>query len=68
MLHEFKCKDDPEANDRVPRPGDQRFTLTFPLETGDELKVHFGRESLNHFTSFVSNLMVDEAAERERTI
>lgn len=63
-----KTIDDPEANDRVPRPGDERFTLKFPLENGDELQVSMGRESLNHFAAFIANLMVDEHAEREANI
>ncbi len=60
---EFKCKDDPEANGRVPQIGEQRFTLTFPLETGDDLKVHMGREGMNHFESFIAQLMVDDSNE-----
>lgn len=60
---EVRCKDDPNANGRVPEPGDQRFTLTFPLEDGSSLLVHMGREGLNTFATFIGNLMVDESSE-----
>ncbi len=60
---EFRCKDDPEANDRKPQIGEQRFTLLFPLENGDDLKVHMGREGMNHFESFVAQMMVDDSEE-----
>ena len=60
---EFKCKDDPEANGRVPQRGEQRFTLLFPLENGDELKLYAGRETMNHFESFIAQMMVDDSNE-----
>jgi hypothetical protein len=62
---EFTCIDDPTANGRIPVPGDQRFTLAFPLESGETLLLHMGREGLNHFSSFLAELMVDESVERE---
>ena len=60
---ELRCKDDPEASGRIPQVGEQRFTLTFPLENGDDLKVHMGREGMNHFESFIAQLMVDDSNE-----
>ena len=63
---EFRCKDDPEANGRVPQDGEQRFTLVFPLESGDSIKVHMGREGINYFAGFLSEMMVDDAVEEER--
>ena len=60
---EYKCQDDPEANGRTPKNGEQRFTLLFPLENGDALKVHMGRESMNHFETFIAQMMVDDQAE-----
>lgn len=56
----FKCKDDPLANGRMPMRGDQRYTLLFPLENGDDLKVHMGKESINHFATFIAQMMVDD--------
>lgn len=60
---EFKCKDDPEANGRTPKKGEQRFTILFPLEDGSELKVHMGREGMNHFESFIAQMMVEDEIE-----
>lgn len=65
---EYKCKDDPEALGRVPVKGEQRFTLIFPLENGDELKLHMGKESMSHFETFIAQMMVDDEAERESSI
>lgn len=61
---EVRCKDDPEANGRTPRSGEQRFTLTFPLENGESLLVHMGKESMNHFTTFIAQMMIDDEQER----
>lgn len=63
---EYRCKDDPEANGREPMRGEQRFTLTFPLEDGTALLVHMGRESMNHFETFIAQMMIDDS-ELERT-
>lgn len=60
---EYKCKDDPEANGRIPQKGEQRFTLKFPLENGEELKLHMGREGMNHFETFIAQMMVDDNEE-----
>jgi hypothetical protein len=61
---ELRCKDDPEANGRIPKIGEQRFSLTFPLEDGKELKLHMGREGMNHFESFLAQMMFDDAEEK----
>lgn len=58
---EFRCKDDPEANGRAAQRGEQRFTLIFPLEDGMDLKVHMGREGMNHFETFIAQMMVDDS-------
>ena len=60
---EFRCKDDPEALGRTPQIGEQRFTLTFPLEDGTDLKVNMGREGMNHFETFIAQMMVDDLQE-----
>lgn len=61
----FRCKDDPEANGRTAQKGEQRFTLIFPLENGTELKVHMGREGMNHFETFIAQMMVDDNDEAD---
>lgn len=65
MTHEFRCKDDPEANGRVPLKGEQRFSLLFPLENGDSLNVHMGQESMNYFNTFLAQMMFNDAEERD---
>ncbi len=62
---ELKCKDDPEANGRIPQLGEQRFTLLFPLEDGSSLRLHMGREGMNHFETFIAQMMVDDNNELE---
>ena len=57
---EFRCKDDPEANGRKPKIGEQRFTLLFPLENGEDLKLHMGREGMNYFETFIAQMMIDD--------
>lgn len=57
----LRCIDDPEANGRTPQRGDARYTLTFPLESGDSLNVLIGRPSLNYFATFIAQMMVDDS-------
>lgn len=68
MTHEYRCSDDPERQGRKPQIGEQRFTLIFPLDNGDELRLHLGRESMNHFETFIAQMMVDDQAERQAEI
>ena len=60
-MTEFRTKDDPEANGRKPLKGEQRFSLTFPLEDGSSLIIHMGKESMNYFESFLAQMMFDDA-------
>jgi hypothetical protein len=62
---ELRCKDDPEANGRKPQIGEQRYTLTFPLENGTSLQLHMGKEGMNTFTAFVGQMMIDDSAPPE---
>ena len=43
MDFHFKTKDCPDANGRVPQPGEQMWTMNFPLEGGDTLWVEMGK-------------------------
>jgi hypothetical protein len=63
---EVRTKDYPEANGRIPQKGEQRFSLTFPLEDGQSLIVHMGRESMNYFESFLAQMMFDDAKDEGR--
>ena len=44
-MPEFRTRDDPEANGRKPKIGDERWTVTLPLDDGSDLIVRMGRES-----------------------
>ena len=45
MIIKYKSADHPEANGRKPQPGDLRWTLSFPLENGDDyLELEIGRK------------------------
>lgn len=62
---EMRCKDDPEAGGRVAIKGDRRYTLTFPLEDGRDLRLHMSREGMNHFAGMIAEMMADDAEEGE---
>ncbi len=68
MTDHFYCKDHPEFGEkgkrRVPQPGEHAYTFTFPLNNGNEIKIHCGRETLEKFSDFLGSLMIDEEAER----
>ena len=66
MTIEYRCKDDPEANGRVPLKGDRRYTLKFPLENGDELQVHMGNEGMETFRMFLGQEVIDDSEEAVR--
>lgn len=38
----FKTRDCPDANGRTPLPGEQKWTLRFPLPDGSDLFVEIG--------------------------
>jgi hypothetical protein len=60
---EFRCKDDPEANSRKPLVGEQRFSLKFPLENGEDLILHCGKETFDRFAEMIGKMMVDDELE-----
>jgi hypothetical protein len=64
MIIEYLCEDDPEANGRVPRQGDRRYTAKFPLENGDQLCVHMGNDGMDIFRTFLGNMIIDDMEER----
>lgn len=41
---ELRTKCDPEANGRKPQLGESRWTIHFPLETGETCYIHMGKE------------------------
>ncbi len=70
--YEFRCHVCPPIREALAElekaleTREQRFTLTFPLENGVDLKVHMGREGLNHFADFLGSLAIDEESERSK--
>lgn len=60
---EYRCKDDPEANGRKPLFGEQRFSLKFPLESGEDLILHCGKETFDYFAEMIGKMIVDDEPE-----
>lgn len=60
---ELRYKDDPEANGRRPQTGEQRFSLKFPLDNGDELTLHCGKETFDRFAEMIGQMIVDDEKE-----
>lgn len=54
-----KTKCHPAANGRIPQSGDQAWSLVFPLEGGDSLCVHMGREGFEKVSQFMIDMMTD---------
>jgi hypothetical protein len=57
-------KTSPTANGRQPVAGDQRYTLSFLIDTGQLVKVHMGMEGVNTIADLLYRLQRDEALER----
>lgn len=44
MILKYRSSDCPDANGRIPKSGEQKWTLSFPLENGDDyLEIVIGR-------------------------
>lgn len=45
MIHTFRSSECPGADGKPPEPGDQKWTLSIPLEGGDDyLEVEIGKK------------------------
>lgn len=55
------CKDAPTANGRQPLPGDEEYTLKFPLEDGSYLFVKMGVVARNA----VRDMLIQQDADDE---
>ncbi len=65
MIRKFKASDAPDADGRQPQPGDQEWTLTFPLEGGDDyLEITIGRTGRDAIRRMIMQEAIDDAAER----
>jgi hypothetical protein len=59
MNLEFRVNDHPEANGRIPQPGEQGWKYVFPLENGDKLYLLFGKETHDTFAQFILDELAD---------
>ncbi len=65
MIHSFKTSDCPDADGRVPQPGEQKWTLSFPLEGDDDyLEVQIGAKGRESFLRMLEQEKKDDEAER----
>lgn len=53
----LKTRDHPEANGRKPLPTETQYILTFPLETGETLKLKMGQEGFDLLTQFLFDIL-----------
>jgi hypothetical protein len=59
----FRTKDHPEANGRIPELGEQQWIYVFILEDGSKLSISGGRESRNAFRKMFEQEELDDLAE-----
>lgn len=55
----FRTKCHPEANGRTPKRGDVEHALVFPLENGESLTIHMGKEGFERFSQFLLDEMAN---------
>jgi hypothetical protein len=66
MLRKFRAIDSPDANGRQPQFGDQKWTLTIPLENGDDyLEVEIGKRGRDGLLAMLRQEEEDDADEGE---
>lgn len=61
----LRTVDHPEANGRVPKRGEQGWTLTFPLDSGTSLLVKCGEQTVNKFREFLGQYALDTMEDAE---
>lgn len=55
----LKTKCHPEANGRKPQSGESAWTIALPLETGETLFIHMGKEGFERVSQFMLDMMAD---------
>lgn len=64
MIHRFRTSDCPDADERQQQEGEQRWTLSFPLEGGDDyLEVTVGRKGRDALLAMLAQEEADDARE-----
>lgn len=51
--HSFKTRGHPEANGRIPQPGDVEWKIRLPLEDGTTLEILLGRDDFEHLRTII---------------
>lgn len=59
--HTYLLPCDPRAVGRQPRVAESRYTLRFPLDTGDLLVVHMGERGLRELVNLLLDHLTAEA-------
>lgn len=63
----FRTKDSPDANGRVPVTGDIKWTLMFPLDTGEKLYVSMGQGGRDAILSMLAEETNDLNSHERKT-
>lgn len=64
MIRRLKTRCCPDAGGREPEPGEQKWTLSFPLEGGDDyLELEVGRRGRDALLAMLAQEEADDAAE-----
>ncbi len=59
-----RASDVPDANGRTPKPGERKWTLSFPLENGDDyLEIEIGKKGREAIRAMLAQEDADDAAE-----
>lgn len=67
MIRKFKASDCPDADGRQPLAGEQKWTLSFPLEGGDDyLEIEVGAKGRAAMLAMLKQEEIDDAAEVAR--
>lgn len=66
MLHRFKSVGAVGADGRQPRFGEQKWTLTFPLEGGDDyLEIEIGKKGREALKAMLAQEEADDRADKD---
>lgn len=61
MIHKYKTLDCPDANNRTPESGEQKYTLNFSLESGDDyLEIEMGKKGRDSILRMLTQEKLDQ--------
>ena len=65
MIHTFRASDVPDANGRQPQSGEHKWTLSFPLENGDDyLEIEIGPRGRAALKAMLAQEEADDIKEK----